>query len=48
MNLFDVSGHKVLTKSNVNELEYIDVSGLQPGIYFLQINKTKMVKVIIE
>jgi uncharacterized repeat protein (TIGR03803 family) len=48
MNLFDVLGHKVLTKSNVNELEYIDVSGLQPGIYFLQVNKTKMVKVIIE
>lgn len=50
LSLIDISGHKVLSKSLTSELESLDVSGLQPGIYFLQVtadNKIKTVKVII-
>lgn len=37
IRIVDMLGHRMLSKQNTNRLERIDISGLEKGIYFLQV-----------
>jgi hypothetical protein len=44
--LYDLRGQMVLTKQIVNETTGIDVSGLNPGVYFVRFSNDRMTRVL--
>ncbi|HNY03758.1 MAG TPA: T9SS type A sorting domain-containing protein, partial [Bacteroidales bacterium] len=46
LTLYDLRGQLVLTKPVINETTGIDVSGLNPGLYFVRFNDNRVTVVL--
>ena len=44
--MYDLRGQIVLTKQMVNETTGIDVSGLNPGVYFVRFSNNRETRVL--
>jgi hypothetical protein len=46
LKLFDVSGKELSVKSNTSNLTELELSGLEPGVYFLEINSSSRIRFV--